>query len=108
MVNCRSAFRSRPDIVTYNVVANSRSGQPTSLRELSHFRPASSSTFPADAELVPVTQTIEHTLFDRITGVSVEAIEPVAHIRKDFEVTGLRLADYETVWRPVGQYSLNY
>jgi hypothetical protein len=98
ILNCRSAFRAH---------SNSPSGAYL-------VRPGSYSPFPADANLIPVTQFMQITGFVQATGlagqaaavrvaapeleayiVSVIALEPVAYIQRDFEIAGLRLADYE-------------
>jgi hypothetical protein len=46
--------------------------------------------------LIPVIQSMRHTyVMGPVSGVSVSAVEPVAHVRKEFEVSGVRLAEYE-------------
>jgi hypothetical protein len=99
VLNCRSAFRSRPDVVAYGVRVVLRPGEPPIyLSQMSDTRPVSYSPFPADLSLIPVWQTALHAqirMMDAVSGVDVQALEPVAHIRRDFEITGLRLADYE-------------
>jgi hypothetical protein len=108
VLNCRSAFRSRPDLVTLDFVATGRSGQPMSIRTMSYYGPApfSYSPFPAAPDLIPVTQSMNFwVLSHMVTGVSVDTTEPVAHIRRDFEISGLRLADYEARFTPSPAFS---
>jgi hypothetical protein len=98
VLNCRSAFRSRPDLVTYGFEKRWIGGPPAVLLPLSDPRPVSYSPFPADLNLIPVSQFALHDpmiILRSISGVNVQAEEPVAHINRDFEITGLRLADYE-------------
>jgi hypothetical protein len=100
VLNCRSAFRSRPDLVTFNIVGPPRrftpGAPPMSFRTLLLSGPVSYSPFPADASLVPVTQSMQIAeIFGPISEVRSVAHEPVAYIRKDFEITGPRLAESE-------------
>ncbi|HWR52779.1 MAG TPA: hypothetical protein VN428_16835 [Bryobacteraceae bacterium] len=73
---------------------------PMVFHRVSYSRPVSYSPFPADPNLTPVTQSMRNAqipspAFDRVRLVGVVALEPVAHIRRDFEITGLRLVEYE-------------
>jgi hypothetical protein len=99
VLTCRCALRSRPDVVAYDVQVVWRLGEPPiNLRQMTDNRPVSYSPFPADLSLIPVSLTALQTqvsLTAAISGVYVRALEPVAYTRKEFEITGLRLADYE-------------
>lgn len=92
LLNCRSAFRDRWTVMFDFLTHNSALTR-------SYPRPVSYSPFPADFGLMPVTESIQYVPpfpgQGPITGVSVYAVEPVAHLRRVFEITGLRLADYE-------------
>jgi hypothetical protein len=99
VLTCRSAFRSRPDVVAYGVKVAWRPGEPALyLSQMTDYRPVSYSPFPADLNLIPVSLTVLQTQIRptaAVSGVYVQAVEPVAYTRKDFEIIGLRLADYE-------------
>jgi hypothetical protein len=99
VLTCRSALRSRPDVVAYGVKVVWRPGEPALyLSQMTDNRPASYSPFPAGLSLIPVSLTALQTQIRptaAVSGVYVQAVEPVAYTRKDFEITGLRLADYE-------------
>ncbi len=100
---CRSAFRSRPDLVTFHVTGLEfvLGAPPAVFYTLSYPQSGSYSPFPADANLYPVGQSLQTAEIrrdayrDRAREIRAVALEPVAHIRRDFEITGLRLADYE-------------
>jgi hypothetical protein len=101
ILNCRSAFKSRPDMVTFKrVFVTGAHAEP--LQSLTYPRPISYSPFPADANLIPVSQFVQasHVYISssaviKSAYISAVATEPVAYIRKDFEITGVRLADFE-------------
>ena len=99
VLTCRSALRSRPDVVEYSVQVVWRLGEPPiDLRRMTDNRPVSYSPFPAELSLIPVSLTALQTQVRptaAVSGVYVRALEPVAHTRQEFEITGLRLADYE-------------
>ncbi len=99
ILTCRSALRSRPDVVAYSVQVVWRLGEPPiNLRQMTDNRPVSYSPFPADLSLIPVSLTALQTQVRpsaAVSGVYVRALEPVAHTRQEFEISGLRLADYE-------------
>ncbi|HTU35855.1 MAG TPA: hypothetical protein VMF66_18785, partial [Candidatus Acidoferrum sp.] len=102
LLNCRSALKSRADEVVFDVVHPHIGAPSMSFNAITYPRLASFSPFPADDPLIaenpviPVEQTTFYaTLFDDVTGVTAYAIEPVAYVRADFEITSLRLADFE-------------
>ncbi|MGE5486478.1 MAG: hypothetical protein ACM3ZB_01495 [bacterium] len=99
VLNCRSAFGPQRDLVSFDVVGVSGfvpGAPPMVFASLMQFRPISYSPFPADADLIPVTQSEQIArVYGQDLRVKANALEPVAHIRKEFTVTGLRLADYE-------------
>jgi hypothetical protein len=61
---------------------------------------ATYSPFPADLALDPVNSHLTYTAslnypFAPFTAATVETTEPLAHLRRDFEIGGLRLSDFE-------------
>ena len=68
---------------------------------LSDLRRISYSPFPVELNLIPVTQFLLRGSLsttdgiDSRSGVGVHAVGPVAFVRKEFVVRGLRLADFE-------------
>ncbi len=62
--------------------------------------PATYSPFPADLTLDPVNSHVTYTAsleypFPPFTAATVQTTEPLAHLRRDFEIGGLRLSDFE-------------
>lgn len=93
-LNCRSFLRTPRDRVTFDVIGPPRfiaGGNAMALRRLSYSSDVSYSPFPGGPELIPVTQSVLTTeLVGPVWEVSAMAIGPVAHVRKDFEITELR------------------
>ena len=88
MLLCHSAYRSPPDILSAS---------------FEHFRTdvfrgaLSYSPFPAEFILSPVGQYFASaTLQRQIAAVTVASTKPVAFIRREFEIDGMRLRDFET------------
>ena len=101
-LNCRSAFKTEPGIVTLDLIGRHRFviGAPAErLQSLSYPRPISYCPFPSDGNLIPVTQFTQAAEIANSwaspTVIRTTAFEPVAHVRKDFQINGLRLADFE-------------
>jgi len=91
LLSCRSAFRSRLDLASIDIVGGGP--QMMSFLRLSHSRdtPVSYTPFPADLSLIPVTLTTRHAeIQGAYEGAVIRAIEPVAHIRREFDLTDLR------------------
>jgi hypothetical protein len=96
VLNCRSAFGSQRDLVSFDVIGRFPGMGPMVFETLSRLRPVSYSPFPAEVDLMPVRQSEQSAqVYTTVLGVRANALEPVAHIRKEFEISGLRLADYE-------------
>jgi hypothetical protein len=62
--------------------------------------PATYSPFPADLALDPVNNHLSYAAslyypFAPFTAATVQTTEPLAHLRRDFEIGGLRLSDFE-------------
>jgi hypothetical protein len=61
---------------------------------------ATYSPFPADLALDPVNSHLSYTAsleypFAPFTAAAVQTAEPLAHLRRDFDIGGLRLSDFE-------------
>ncbi|HNY41485.1 MAG TPA: hypothetical protein PKJ41_13885 [Bryobacteraceae bacterium] len=102
ILTCRSALKSRADLVTFEFIGKHRfvaGALPSSFRTISFASPISYSPFPAEAGLVPVTQYVSLAEVPKGVGdereVRAFALEPVAHIKKDFEIAELRLTEFE-------------
>ena len=99
---CNSSLRPRADQVSFSFIGRHRfllGAMPESFRTMSLLRPVSYSPFPAEDRLIPVIQSvlvsdIPDDIWDE-RAVRAFAVGPVAHIRKDFEIKGVRLADFE-------------
>ncbi len=98
---CRTAFKSRPDLVSFHVMGIPfiRGRLSMVFRTLSSYQRGSYSPFPADAGLVPVAQSVQIAdTYDprphRVLEIRAVALEPVAHVRTEFDVSGLRLEEY--------------
>jgi hypothetical protein len=62
--------------------------------------PPTYSPFPADLALDPVNSHLSYTAsnyypFAPFTAATVRTTDPLAHLRRDFEIGGLRLSDFE-------------
>ncbi|HUI57100.1 MAG TPA: hypothetical protein VLY04_19125 [Bryobacteraceae bacterium] len=98
-LTCRSAFRPEADLVSVSFSAS------PDVVDYSPRRPISYSPFPAELSIDPVTPYVAYSTFkapapDAIQGrpldaVTVEALEPVAHVRAPLTIDGLRLAQFE-------------
>lgn len=98
ILTCRSALKSRADRVTFDLIGEHRfvEGVSPSIRRVSLASPISYSPFPAEAGLVPVTQFVKLVVEVPNAGdVRALALEPVAYIKKDFEIAELRFIEFE-------------
>jgi hypothetical protein len=101
MVFCSSAFQPRRDLVFFSFIA---SGQGTSQPAAASSRPQllSYSPFPAELSLEPVSQFFSFNLQPgAFAGVTVETFQPLAHIRRDFEIRDLHLSEFEVRLSPI-------
>ena len=89
---CSSAFRARPDLVSIQVWQDSSHGSTT--RTENPRLPISYSPFPADLAISPVGQFFL-TEVNTVSAAAIDTLEPLAHLRKDFELDNVRLTDYE-------------
>jgi hypothetical protein len=62
-----------------------------------HWSPVSYSPIPADLGISPVNQYFTYWSPGPgpVSEVVVQSIRPVAHLRRDFDIAGLKLADHE-------------
>ncbi len=97
ILDCRSSFRSPRGDVSFGVRDVNGVTRTPRFRDLSAgFGLRSYSPFPAALGLIPVTRTVRYAAADSsIVEVVLGIEEPVAYISRDFEITGLRFADYE-------------
>jgi hypothetical protein len=61
---------------------------------------AAYSPFPADLAFDPVNSHLSYIAsnywpFPAFTAATIETSEPLTHLRRDFEIGGLRLSDFE-------------
>lgn len=85
---CRAAFRSMPALASYRAgLAREETLQPW----------VSYSPFPAEPGINPVTQYFRIIRDgEPFPAVAIDTVQPLAHIRRDFEIGGLRLDDFVT------------
>jgi hypothetical protein len=91
---CTSAFHSSTALVSFHIFQSStfttKLSWTTEPRQVNSYSP-----FPADPGIIPVTQDF---MFSNVLAPAdhalVDTMEPLAHIRLDFEINNLRLSDY--------------
>src|SRR5205807_546987 len=90
-----SAFRAEPDLISVHFAGLGKNG----FRQVSPYdvrRRFSFSPFPADLDMSPISQYFTFTTFPgELTDVRIDSLEPFAHVRRDFELDGLRLGEFE-------------
>jgi hypothetical protein len=60
------------------------------------------SPFPADLSIGPVSQHFSYEVLPgRVSDVVIESVEPLAHLRREFEIDNLRLSDFEVRLTPL-------
>jgi hypothetical protein len=95
---CISAFRGRPDLVSIRFV---QPGEPASVEAMTYSpqHVISYSPFPAEFGIDPVSPYVTSLPYSTIQGppsaARVATLEPLAHIRRDFDIGGLRLSEFE-------------
>lgn len=110
VLTCRSTFGSKPDLVTFHIIEALQTigGTPEVLNSMTYPRAVSYSPFPAEPNLIPVSGLIQTAKvfssvrnFDgrdftfEVLGVNATALEPVAHLRKDFDIRDVRFSEHE-------------
>lgn len=97
---CSSAFRTQPDLVSIHFVELGKNV----FRVTTSYSPMqwiSYSPFPADLSINPVSQYFTFRRSERpLSEVVIQSMEPLVHLRKDFEIDGLRLSDFEVRLTP--------
>src|SRR6267378_3083887 len=96
---CSSAFRFPPALVSYRFIQSPKEGVQVS--SSTQPRSISYSPFPADPGISPVSQdfTFSAAHVPLAEGM-VDTLEPLAHIRRTFEIDNLRLGDFEVRLAP--------
>ncbi|HEY1946139.1 MAG TPA: hypothetical protein VGG97_03980 [Bryobacteraceae bacterium] len=91
---CYSAFRTRSDLVAIETLEDSPSGPKEKTESLAGL--ASYSPFPAELNVDPVSRFfLPRTR--TISGARVEALQPLAHLERSFEIEHVRLDDFVTL-----------
>jgi hypothetical protein len=85
-VFCAHPFRSAPGLVSVNF---------EDFRSIAHGESISYSPFPAELSFSPVSLYFASSYTASLPAVLITNQEPLAHIRRDFELAGLRLGDFE-------------
>jgi hypothetical protein len=97
---CSSAFRFPPVLVSYRFMQSAKEAFQDVWSSTEPRRPISYSPFPAELGISPVSQDFTFsTVPVPLSEARVVTVEPLAHIRQDFEIDNLRLGDFEV--RPV-------
>jgi hypothetical protein len=92
---CSSAFRSKPDLVSVHFVELGKNA----FREVSPYIAPNMplySPLPADLNISPVSQYFTYvTAREELSDVVIDSLEPLGHVRREFELNGLRLGEFE-------------
>jgi hypothetical protein len=98
---CSSAFRFPAVLVSYRFIQSAKD----TLQEVwssTEPRAISYSPFPADPGINPVSQDFTFsTVLVPLSEATVDTVEALAHIRRDFEINNLRLGNFEVRPAPV-------
>jgi hypothetical protein len=93
---CSSAFRFPPVLVSYRFIESGKEAVQDVWSSTEPRRPISYSPFPAELGISPVSQDFTFsTVHVPLAEARVDTVEPIAHIRQNFEVDNLRLGDFE-------------
>ncbi len=93
-LQCSSAFRSQPNRVSIHFLQSGKTDRESS--SYSSRQTISYAPFPASLSIDPVSQYFVYSTSRKtLTAVSVDVVEPMAYIKRDFEIKDLRLSDYE-------------
>jgi hypothetical protein len=99
---CSSAFRFPPVLVSYSFIQSEKETVRDVWSSTEPRRPISYSPFPAELGISPVSQDFTFsTVSVALSEASVDTLEPLAHIRRNFEIDNLRLGDFEVRPAPV-------
>jgi hypothetical protein len=91
---CNSAFRTRSDLVAIQTLEDAPGGPVATTESLAGL--ASYSPFPADLNVNPVSRFFSPRV-RAISAASIEAVQPLAHLERDFEIEHVRLDDFVTL-----------
>jgi hypothetical protein len=94
---CGSAFRSEPDLVFVRFVEPGKYAvRETTPYPLRRAQLISYSPFPAELDINTVSQFFSLTATPRkVSEVVIQSQEPLAHVKREFEIDGLRLGEFE-------------
>ena len=99
---CSSAFRFPPVLVSYSFIQSAKETVQDVWSSTEPRRPISYSPFPAELGISPVSQDFTFsTVSVPLSEATVNTVEPLAHIRRNFEIDNLRLSDFEVHPAPV-------
>ncbi len=99
---CSSAFRSPPVLVSYRFIQSAKEAVEDVWPSTQPRRPISYSPLPAELGISPVSQDFTFsTVRAPLSEAMVDTVEPLAHIRRNFEIDNLRLGDFEGRPAPV-------
>ncbi len=99
---CSSAFRFPPVLVSYSFIQSAKEAVQDVWSSTEPRRPISYSPFPAELGIIPVSQDFTFsTVSVPLSEARVDTVEPLAHVRRNFEINNLRLADFEVHPAPV-------
>jgi len=99
---CSSAFRFPPVLVSYSFIPSAKEALQDVWSSTEPRRPISYSPFPAEPGISPVSQDFTFsTVRVPLSEARVDTLEPLAHIRRNFEIDNLRLGDFEVRPAPV-------
>jgi hypothetical protein len=99
---CSSAFRFPPVLVSYSFIQSAKETVQDVWSSTEPRRPISYSPFPAELGISPVSQDFTFsTVSVPLSEARVNTVEPLAHIRRNFEIDNLRLSDFEVRPAPV-------
>jgi hypothetical protein len=99
---CSSAFRFPPVLVSYRFIESAKEAGQDVWSSTEPRRPISYSPFPAELGISPVSQDFTFsTVHVPLAEATVDTVEPLAHVRRNFEIDNLRLGDFEVRPAPV-------
>jgi len=99
---CSSAFRFPPALVSYRFIQSPKEAVQDVWSSTEPRRAISYSPFPAELGVSPVSQDFTFSIVRvPLSEARVDTVEPLAHIRRNFEIDNLRLADFEVHPAPV-------
>ena len=93
---CSSAFRFPPVLVSYRFIQSAKEAVQDVWSSTEPRRAISYSPFPAEIGISPISQDFTFsTVAVPLSEATVDTVEPLAHIRRNFGIDNLRLGDFE-------------